>query len=348
MKLISSIPLTIYICLLFSNSVCSQVFGAKSYTCNIEYEYFERTAPIIVEDGTYKEDFSTMISAINFSSKKFGFEILAGSYCQIYSFLDLKSRTNCPLVSHRYTQITELEQDFGCVLADELKNIIRNQEVIEYLVEVTKFVEEAKNNTSNTYNLWEWTLSRTSGERQKAIQWLAILFSDNTKDEYTLESNCLKKLKEINSGHLILQHYAKAMNAVYKHNIPKNIQLYPKAYNVENLGLYHFYVNAYMTSKFVQEGYDQKSSTLLPFFVNTLYEKYSKTRDPLSMFVSPVPDLDPNNTYSDYYSLRDIYLGYAGSLFALGKDNEIQSFDEFSREYLDSPQLWLGEYTQSL
>lgn len=248
----------------------------------------------------------------------------------------------------------------GAVFPDALEQLARSQEIKDYLRAILSQAHQVIRNVRKL-NLWEATFEKTGRDSSKALEWIALLFQDSSKTQASI-SYLRTVLGEPYEETIDL---LEEVNAVLKRN-PQAVEYYPPfvQQQVHSKAYYHFYVIGYLALRLQKESaISREMATFLPFMFNTLYESLTNKLAPGVSFVPMRTDqiewkkveemithqflfpTDPAPFEGEKYShaLEDIYLGYAGSYFALyGEERsrkELKNFGDFSNDFAKDPYL---------
>ncbi len=217
------------------------------------------------------------------------------------------------------------------VFPTELLKLLEDPKVFYYL-ETLETEFETIYQLPLTFNLWEHTLN-IFGSKEKAILVIATLFQDISSTQIHLHwlqeylrnqghnfsevsnANIHKLQKVTNEITLWTQGFTRK---------PSHVELYPSGAfsngRYGNVQLYHYYVPSALTVLLEEEGHSSTLSVFIPFMFNYLYEVFRGSE------IFKRISNEPQNI-DDLGTLKDIYLGYEGSL--LGSKTE---FDYWNAE----------------
>jgi hypothetical protein len=216
-----------------------------------------------------------------------------------------------------------------------------------------ELVSAASNQTP--FDLWKWMLAAQNGNREKAIENLAVLLQDTSG--VVLHIEYLKSiskdrgykpatLRAIND--LDEVNYQLNYQVLKANNYKKWLKLYPDTKNIESEMtplVYHFYPMAFLAQRLKKARHGDRLSAFLPFLFNTEY--LSQTLDP-EMW--PLKHPRPFKIDNDWkrWNMRDNYDGLAGSLFGIGKSNNLKGLDAYQNAYSKNPYGTMRRYFWTL
>jgi hypothetical protein len=199
--------------------------------------------------------------------------------------------------------------------------------------------------------LWEFTVASFDGDKNKALETIAVLLQDNgfgLNLDY-LESKYKKRTEGIVA--LLRDIYAKTLSH-------PNFFPYPSGINLTQRDLYHFYNLAYLTHVLDKKG-KPKLATFSTFMFNTLYEfivefcmKGHSPVSPLALEFSVqkmkgkwpecvnVKAMDP---VKNAITWGDLYLGYVGPIWSRNMEEQIPNYDQFVTNFSAQPENFIKD-----
>ena len=228
------------------------------------------------------------------------------------------------------------------VFRKELVKLVKDPEVIEYL----NALETKLKDHGAAWNFWDFSLQFAHGNRDKALQWIAVLFQDSsrlTHAEY-LELNHGGEVTQ--SALDLLRSCNKMLDSASQAN--RGFSYFPPPIGLNQSSQYHFYVMAYLSKKLSNYPPSAKMAAIAPILLNTQYE-YSKHEDRLLQqkvsILRPTTwrngfepkGLNPDKNFADMDMLMDIYLGYVGPQWGRDSSASLISFEDFKSEYVRDP-----------
>lgn len=226
--------------------------------------------------------------------------------------------------------------------------LLREPEAVRFLRAVPSGVEKALQK-NRPFRLWDLAMVYTSGNEDRALEWIAVFFQDTQPNpvsvEYARTGN-----RFLNSAET--QVWMDALDALNyarlrEENNLSLIRTYPRIDTESlNAGFYHFYVAAHI-ARTLRKNHDVTLTMagFTPFLMNLIYEtngidvvRYAN----LPRLKRPLPlwDARPFSVKIHAYALADMYAGYLGALFGLGGNAlvaEAEAFPEFSSTMAKDP-----------
>lgn len=191
----------------------------------------------------------------------------------------------------RYRQHSEYTVDLNTLqktyFKSEAEELASDPRSLGFLEDLAKKVA-----TNEKFNLWDFTYNnrnvRQHPQRKAwALKLLAIFFQ---------RTEVGTSLPPIVSGRVAF------LNTALDSRIKDGtISAYPRGFDSPNRGIYHFYANAHLANKLLEDGYALRFALAAPWVVNDAYERLQ---------------LGQNVRHAS----RDILAGFAGPTFAVSAD----------------------------
>lgn len=288
------------------------------------------------------------------------FQILLQGRCATYSNWNLLSKREY-FCEQSVVDMIEIFRPFQpkddphhvVAFPKQIGELITDPKAFAYLRDIPAAIEKSIR-SDQLFNLWEFTLERTSKNEDLALKWIAVLFQDNHPDENIVLAQARvgfgNRKKERKLTPKELKVWEEAIGALSFDRLDDKsgdsdsvfLRVYPDVDNTHfTSGMYHFYFSAHI-ARTLQKS--RKSKTVAgidmngfaPFLLNAMYEMQAD-QDPDK---SPLKDAKPFSATEMNHSLRDTYSGYVGALFGLGGTAlamKAESFDSFSKRFAANP-----------
>ncbi|MFZ9520534.1 MAG: hypothetical protein ACO3A4_08660 [Silvanigrellaceae bacterium] len=221
--------------------------------------------------------------------------------------------------------------------------------------------------SGKTFNLWDFTLAKSGGRSEVALERIAVLFQDGS------QTAAQKKFLLVEQ-HPMAFVLGQTLDLLDQGLERGQIEAYPKPIQLSRTAHYHYYVPRFLAQQLSRKSHSQKMSALVPFVFNSVYElrQIQKAQNSgLPAFHKAVTvDRDENpalkelvakwNRFDELYSdlldhlsapligftpqgqkenLEDLFLGYLG-----GRDGSRgggnMTLDEFVADFAKDPVLF--------
>ena len=228
---------------------------------------------------------------------------------------------------------------YSLCFVNDLRNLLKSDETADYLRGIVQGINEAFR-TQGTFSLWRHTFFHYGQNRHEALRHLAVLFQDRNP------AIVLKKLRQLDGKSFSVPKYAK----LYSYTVglidanarqSRYLQLLPiRDWIEEPNDFFHFYVPAYLAVRIWSENTgDRAMAFFVPTVFNCLYEyRYlpSNLKNPIGGFIHGDPET--LSIQRDSHILRECYLGYAGSRWAVDSPRTIMGHEDFFKEFSAGPE----------
>jgi hypothetical protein len=221
---------------------------------------------------------------------------------------------------------------------DDLLELVLSGRVSSYLAGLPRGIQSAVDEDA-VFNLWDYTLAFTGGNRAEALRWIGVLFQDT--ETYALAEVIRMRLGPGHEERLKLFEEAGTILQEAAANHPRNFQFYPRGIQTDRNKQYHFYSIAHLASVLSKDRkLDPRSAAFAPVLLNTSYEYAGIEPEPgkrtaMANRLRREPKaIDPA---TNPISLKDMYLGYAGAHWATTGKAPPLGQDEFTRRMAANP-----------
>jgi hypothetical protein len=230
------------------------------------------------------------------------------------------------------------------VFVTKLEKMIGDPKVQGEIRELKRHLEVSA--TSRTaFDLWSWAYGISNAKSDRAIEWLSVLLQDTSPVQIQVEY-----LRILEKEGRLSNDASRALDdlmMVADFLTPENLQevkwkewlrLYPSTKNLEEDTtplIYHFYPMAYLAQK-LKRMHGARLASFLPFLFNTEYlnQEIDPEMWPLKHPRSEKVDL---KLPSIRWKMRDLYGGYAGGLFGVGKISTSPGLSTVQDTYSKAP-----------
>lgn len=252
-------------------------------------------------------------------------------------------------------------------LNERLHTLLSEPKTIEYLNELQRASLDAVY-AQQKFNLWDFTLTQSQGNEDRALERLAVLFQDGA------QTAAQRKFLLVEQ-HPMAFVLGQTLELLEMGLNQGKIDVYPKSMTNTRTALYHYYVPRFLARRLIVTGHYRAMAARLPFVFNSVYELHQiqKAQDPnlqglhkpVTVSSSEDPALrqfvDKWNRFDELYSdlldhlsaplkpfavtgqadnLQDLYLGYAGGLHG-SQNGTLISQEEFNAAFSKDPKLFL-------
>lgn len=227
----------------------------------------------------------------------------------------------------------------------KLIDILSDPDTSIYLDKMRLGLSDYLTGANPQFNIWDMTLAYYNSPLL-AARTIAALFQDTStvklhlaylervrpQGRMAFDSNLERLSKVIDSINLILDYSEDNFRSLF----------YPSPFR-EHLkkNIYHFYVPLYLSMAMAAGGMDLEHALMAPMMLTITYEFITLAPD-YSYLLRDPERLDPVQTAS---TLRDIFAGYCGANFGIGKnispDFFVQMRESFAKSTADGVELLL-------
>ena len=231
----------------------------------------------------------------------------------------------------------EIEPKYGMpiIFTKRLVSLSKNPKTNALLIELNQKMESALKSKSR-FSVWEFVLSKFSGNKIKSLEFMSAIFQDNTSDRVYPEFAGLSILDQT------FEHIG--LESLQKTGSLENLflRVYPKMDSSDlNQNFYHFYSSAFLSAKLKSVGYEPKLASFVSFLFSAMYE-FSEV--PSQNW--PLSDPEKMDPKKHAWKIKDLYQSYLGSQFGADQINAL-GFEKFKNEMAKNPQLFMKSlYTQ--
>lgn len=265
----------------------------------------------------------------------------------------------CAATSMSLVELLELERIDVTLEDDEGKEHTYSLPVI-FTKRLTRMIEDptiqgdvrelsiavrAASQTKTKFDLWNWVLARKGGNTEKTLEWLSVMLQDTSAIQIQVEYLRLldKNGKLSTNAQRTTDTLSELSDFLSYENLLKIdwqswLTLYPAMKNVETEAtplIYHLYPMSYL-SALLKKAYGNRLGSFLPFLFNTEY--LNQDLDPeMWPLHHPRPEKIDLKQGRIQWKMRDMYAGFAGALFGVGKPNRSPGLVKFEEAYAKNP-----------
>lgn len=246
----------------------------------------------------------------------------------IYSRIPSNNYKNLSLLKIRKA-VADMRNNLNCYepkvgrvcFQDIAQKLLNSNETIKFLNDLNLFIKDLKSNPKKAGNLWDFALKHPviNGNKQKAIEWLAVLLQSN-RPSYFIDA--------INPALPAYNVLKETLELLAHKKITPNLKLYPSPIDSPNQKPDKFYVMALLGQQLLKNGHDRRLAFAAPYMMNLAYERYQNDLG-----------IDLSNQEKEWIE-KDSYLGFLGASFGtLQKDeafSKIPTLENYQKTFRTS------------
>jgi hypothetical protein len=230
------------------------------------------------------------------------------------------------------------------IFVSKLEKMIGDPKVQGEIRALKRHLEISATNRK-VFDLWSWAYGISNANPENATEWLAVLLQDTSpvqiqveylrllEKEGRLSADASRALDDL----MVVSDFLTHENLV-EVKWKEWLRLYPPTKNLDEEAttlIYHFYPMAYLARK-LKRMHGARLASFLPFLFNTEYlnQEIDPERWPMRHPRTEKVDL---KLPSIRWKMRDLYGGYAGALFGVGKLEVSPGLDAVQGAYSKAP-----------
>lgn len=320
-------------------------------------------AKVLLEniEKTDQDSFDNLIRLIagNDSLRIFAIHRLINLRCKRY--LNKDESETCGIATMKMLQILDFDIRFLSPLPSKQTAIaafifvafqksliekLNKEETGKYLALIAQKFEEQAYSSLTQFNLWELTLNFYSGNEEKALSTLAILFQDTSTAQIHLEYLARRDVEGSRFFEPNVSHLARVIELMIRSQEEQpeifNELAYPAGLSSQfNNNIYHFYVPWYLSLRLKRIGISERFASIAPFMLTSTYEFITSKKDLSYLFLDP-------KQLSQPWILKDIYAGFVAARLGQGVGRGHRTFtqvqDFFSKSTALAMESMLSEF----
>ena len=195
------------------------------------------------------------------------------------------------------------------------------------------------------FDLWKWTLATKSGDQEKALEWIAVLFQEQSLRHLKISAE--QRLgKDFD-----LTTYASVLKNLHQFGNQNSqfVKLYPLQKILPGPGLYHFYVSAYLAQSLAKRlnkesvsGLTNEQASRESVAITVMFnESYEYHHVVSRNFIDRLTGerIYPGNydLSHNVHSLKASYMAYVGALWATNLPGQETQIVDFATTFARDP-----------